>query len=151
MENNDHLPITTGQLSEILKAKKDIKTILDKFSASITNPTLQKHLQTLLETKHLKRHDVIKKAQLESNYVNQIFNGQKTKPSRDYILSLAFSLGLNNEETVRLLKIAKVGALYPRNKRDAVIINCLENGKSVEDVSIILDSLKINTLTNSSK
>lgn len=92
MENNDHLPITTGQLSEILKAKKDIKTILDKFSASITNPTLQKHLQTLLETKHLKRHDVIKKAQLESNYVNQIFNGQKTKPSRDYILSLAFAL-----------------------------------------------------------
>lgn len=151
MENNDHLPITTGQLSEILKAKKDIKTILDKFSASITNPTLQKHLQTLLETKHLKRHDVIKKAQLESNYVNQIFNGQKTKPSRDYILSLAFSLGLNNEETVRLLKIAKVGALYPRNKRDAVIINCLENGKSVEDVNIILDSLKIDTLTNSSK
>lgn len=151
MENNDHLPITTGQLSEILKAKKDIKTILDKFSASITNPTLQKHLQTLLETKHLKRHDVIKKAQLESNYVNQIFNGQKTKPSRDYILSLAFSLGLNNEETARLLKIAKVGPLYPRNKRDAVIINCLENGKSVEDVNIILDSLKIDTLTNSSK
>lgn len=66
-------------------------------------------------------------------------------------MSLAFSLGLNNEETVRLLKIAKVGALYPRNKRDAVIINCLENGKSVEDVNIILDSLKIDTLTNSSK
>ncbi len=142
------MEITTGGLSEILKNAKDINNFLQENESYITNPTLQEYLKNLLVLKGLKRQDVIKNAQLDSNYINQLFSGIKTKPGRNQTLSLAFGFGLNNEETARLLKIAKVGALYPKNKRDAVIIHSLEKGNSITQTNETLNSLEIETLTD---
>lgn len=61
-------------------------------------------------------------------------------------MSLAFGFGLNYEETDRLLKIAGVGALYPKNKRDAIIIYALENGMSIYDTDDILKYHNLETL-----
>lgn len=116
--------------------------------SSITDPTLREYLEKLLSLKGLKRQDVIKNAELDSNYINQLFSGIKTKPGRNQTLSLAFGFELNNEETARLLKIAGVGALYPKNKRDAVIIHSLETGKSITQTNEILSSLDLGTLAD---
>ena len=142
------MEITTGGLTEILKNVKDIKSFLQENESSITNPTLQEYLDKLLLLKGLKRQDVIKNAELDSNYINQLFSGIKTKPGRNQTLSLSFGFGLNYEETARLLKIAGVGALYPKNKRDAVIIHSLENGKSITQTNETLSSLGFGTLAD---
>lgn len=142
------MEISTNGLAEILKNTKDINSFLQENEAYITNPTLQEYLMELLLLKGLKRQDVIKNAQLDSNYINQLFSGIKTKPGRNQTLSLAFGFGLNNEETARLLKIAGVGALYPKNKRDAVIIHSLENGKSIMQTNETLNSLELGTLSD---
>ena len=142
------MEMSTNGLAEILKNAKDINSFLQENESYITNPTLQEYLKELLLLKGLKRQDVIKNAQLESNYINQLFSGIKTKPGRDQTLSLAFGFGLNNEETARLLKIAGVGALYPKNKRDAVIIHSLENAKSIMQTNEALNFLEIETLTD---
>ena len=142
------MEITTGGLSEILKNAKDINNFLQENESYITNPTLQEYLKNLLVLKGLKRQDVIKNVQLDSNYINQLFSGIKTKPGRNQTLSLAFGFGLNNEETARLLKIAGVGALYSKNKRDAVIIHSLEKGNSITQTNETLNSLEIETLTD---
>lgn len=145
------MEITTGKLSETLKNAKDINSFLQENESYITNPTLQEYLKKLLLLKGLKRQDVIKNAQLDSNYINQLFSGIKTNPSRNQTLSLAFGFGLNNEETARLLKIAGVGALYPKNKRDAIIIHSLQNGNSSTQTNEILNSLEIETLDSYKK
>ena len=142
------MEITTGRLIKNLKNAKDIKIFLQENQSSITDPTLREYLEKLLLLKGLKRQDVIKYAELDSNYINQLFSGIKTKPSRNQTLSLAFGFGLNNEETARLLKIAGVGALYPKNKRDAVIIHSLENGQSITQTNETLSSLEFRTLAD---
>lgn len=142
------MEITTAPLTKILKNSKDINIFLQENQSSITNPTLSEHLKRLLTLKEMKRQDVINNAELDSNYTNQLFSGIKTKPGRNQILSLAFGFGLNNEETDRLLKIAGVGALYPKNKHDAVIIHSLENGKSITQTNETLISLGFGTLAD---
>ena len=137
---------TTARLSNILKSRADILTVLKENEQSITSPTLQAHLKSLLLKKGLKRQDVIKAAGLDGNYANQIFNGRRTKPSRERVLSLAFGFGLNREEADRLFRAADVGALHPKNKRDAVIIYSLENGKSVVQTNEVLFLLKLDTI-----
>ena len=137
---------TTAKLTNVLKSGRDIGTILQENESSITEPTLRKHLEKLLTSKGMKRQDVIKRAELDGNYVNQLFSGIRTKPGRDQTLSLAFGFGLNTEETDRLLKVAGVGALYPKNKRDAVILHSLENGKSVVQANEVLGSLGLGAL-----
>ena len=145
------MEITTAPLTKILKNTKDINNFLTENQFSITNPTLSEHLKKLLFQKEMKRQDVINNAELDSNYTNQLFSGIKTKPGRNQTLSLAFGFGLNNEETDRLLKIARVGALYPKNNRDAVIIHSLETGKSITQTNEILNSLELETLSDNRK
>jgi len=142
---------TTDGLTRILKNAKDIQIFLQENETYITNPTLSEHLKKLLSLKDMKRQDVINNAQLDSNYINQLFSGHRTKPSRNQTLSLAFGFGLNNEETDRLLKIAGVGALYPKNKRDAVIIHSLETGKSITQTNEILSFLELGILSDHRK
>ena len=137
---------TTTKLTNILKSDKDIETILQENESSMTALTLQGYLEKLLSSKGLNRQDVIKCANLDSNYINQLFSGIRMKPGRDHTLSLAFGFGLNKDETDRLLKVAGVGALYPRNKRDAVIIHSLENRKSIVQTNEILSSLGLGNL-----
>ena len=143
--------VSTGELANVLKSAKDIKFFLQENELSITNPTLSEHLKNLLSLKGLRRQDVIENTELDINYINQLFNGIKKKPSRNQILSLSFGFGLNNEETDRLLKVAGVGALYPKNKRDAVIIHSLETGKSIVQTNDILELLGLGTLADHRK
>lgn len=139
---------TTARLTNVLKSAKDIETILRENESFITSPTLREHMENLLSLKGMKRQDVIKSAGLDSNYINQLFSGIKTNPGRNQALSLAFGFGLNRGDTDRLLRIAGTGALYPKNKRDAVIIHSLENGKSIRQVNEALISLGLETLSS---
>jgi hypothetical protein len=142
---------TTTRLTNILKSGKDIKVILQENESHITAPTLKEHLEKLLQSRGLKRQDVIKRAELDGNYTNQLFSGIRTNPGRDQTLSLAFGFELNIEETERLLKIAGVGALYPKNKRDAVILHAIENRKSVAQANEVLCSLGLGALPRHTK
>jgi len=138
---------TTAKLTNILKSPNEITSILQENEDSISSPTLQEYLGDLLSLKEMRRRDVIKRAELDGNYINQLFSGIKTKPGRNQVLSLAFGFGLNLEETDRLLKVAGVGELYPKNKRDAVILHSLENGKTVWGANEMLSSLGLETLS----
>lgn len=146
----DYMEISSAPLKESLKNTKDINSFLKENTSSITNPTLSQHLNKLLSQKGLKRKVVIETAHLDINYISQLFNGHKFNASREHILSLAFGFSLNNEEADRLLKIAGVGALYPKNKRDAVIIYALENGMSIDQTDDILLSHNLEPLDKES-
>ena len=50
---------------------------------------------------------------------------KKCNPSRNKLLQIAFAMNLDLDSTQKLLKIANVGILYPRIKRDSIIIFAL--------------------------
>ena len=58
---------------------------------------------------------------LNTIYGQQIFAGTKT-PSRDKLLAITFGMRLNPKQTDTLLKQQGYPCLYPRRKRDAVIL-----------------------------
>ncbi len=64
-------------------------------------------------------------ALLSRSFVYQIGSGARV-PSRDIVLRIALLLSLSVEETQHLLIAARRGALYPRLRRDAVLIYALE-------------------------
>ena len=138
---------TTERLSHVLISPTDIRTVLEENEASITSPTLKEHLVSLLHQRGMTRLEVIRNAQLDSNYANQLFSGLRTKPGREQALSLAFGFGLNRKDADRLLRAAGVGALHPKNRRDAVIIHSLENGKTIAQTNEILISLGLDAFT----
>ena len=118
---------STGELLDSLKSVRSYDEFLKKEIGELNFSTLAEYLEMLIESKKLKKSDIITRGNLDKNYAYQIFNGTKTNPSRDKVLMLAFGMGLDFNETTVLLKNAKQPDLYIRDPRDSVIIFCLEN------------------------
>ena len=93
----------------------------------LANQTLSELLNAFLEEKGLARADVIRAAALNETFGYQIFMGQRN-PSRNKVLQIAFAMRLNLRETNRILRAAGASDLYCKNRRDAIIIFCLDKG-----------------------
>lgn len=121
---------TTGELMEILAKNKNIDSYLKANEDELSDCSLTDFLAALLDEKGVTKAEVISRSGINTVYAYQIFSGLK-KPSRDRLIQLAFGFGLDIEQTQRLLKIGGGSALYPRNKRDSIIISAVCNNKSV--------------------
>ena len=81
---------------------------------------------------------VIRQSEIDRSYGHQLFNGTR-KPSRDKVLQLAFGFGLNVDQTQRLLRSAGKSLLYPRLKRDMVILFALNKSMNLIELQELLE------------
>ena len=95
-------------------------------------------INQLLDEKGLTKDQVITDSNIQKNYGYQIFDGSKT-PSRDKVIALALAMQLTLDEANRLLHLSNNGILYPKIKRDSIIIFGLENNQKIIDLNITLD------------
>lgn len=137
---------STEELLNILKSKRDYSEFLRQEIDELYFASISEYLEILLAQKKLKKGDVINKSNLDKSYAYQIFNGNKTNPSRDKLIMLAFGMELNLEETRKLLKISNVSDLYIRNPRDSAIIFCIENKLDLIRTNEKLDELLLSPL-----
>ena len=124
-------PLTEGLLDELLSAPNP-EAYLD--SHDFGERTLSEYLQRLLEEKHLERAQVVRMANLNETFGYQIFKGERN-PSRNKVLQIAFAMALSLRETNRALSAAGVNALNCENRRDAIIIFCIDRGCSLQKVN----------------
>ena len=122
-------PLTEELLAELLDAPS---TIAFTDAHHITSRSAAEYLNYLLDKKGLKRAAVIKAAGLNETFGYQIFKGER-QGSRNKMLQLAFAMQLSLKETNRLLQAAGVNELYPKDRRDAIIIFCLDKGYTLRE------------------
>lgn len=133
--------LSTEELSNALERTKDtLKSFLKKNEKEFLKKDVSVILNELLAEKGLSLKKVIKKSNLNPNYAYQIFNGQKSKPSRDKLIAICIGMNLTIRETQKVLKQCKVSPLYVRFKRDAIIMHCIKNKKDVISLNLELES-----------
>lgn len=93
---------------------------------------LPDYLYELLEARGLNRSRLSRISGINSTFLYNIFEG-KTKPKRNNALTLAFALGCDLRQTQRLLRLADVSELWPKVRRDAIVIWCIQNGYTREE------------------
>ena len=130
--------ILTENILEAILECETVDVFLDGYVDCFTEITLKDYLNTLMKKYNLKRSAVIKESQLGESFARQLFSGIRSKPSRDKVLALAISMKITLPECQKLLRAARVGELYPRNRRDAIIIFGLAKKLSVPQVNEIL-------------
>lgn len=123
--------LTEELLGELLEAPS-----IDGFVAenNLGHRSLSDYLNELLEEKRLKRSQVVHMADLNETFGYQIFTGQR-HPSRNKVLQIAFAMALTLREANRALEAAGVSSLYSKDRRDAIIIFCLDRGCSLQKVN----------------
>ncbi len=124
-------PLTDELLKELLAAPSaESFTKQHRFS----DRDLPAYLQQLLLEHGLNRADVIRDSFLNYTFAYQIFTGTR-KASRDKLLQIAFAMRLGYAETNRMLEVACVNGLYCKNRRDAIIIFCLDHGCTLQETN----------------
>lgn len=133
---------TTDELLNELSENR-LSAFLEENGEELSNGELSKYLLQLLAEKKMTRAEVIRRAGIFDVYGYEIFSGKK-HPSRDNVIRLIFGFPLELSEAQKLLKYSFYAPLYPRNKRDAVIISYL--GKSMTELNLELDALGLSPI-----
>lgn len=123
-------PLTEELLQQLLDAPCPRKFVEEN---NLGHRAVGEYLTQLLDEKGLKRSEVVRSAGINETHGYQIFTGARGA-SRDKVLQLSFAMGLSLREANRALQAAGHNQLYAKDRRDAIIIFCLDKGCSLQEV-----------------
>lgn len=127
----------TSDLQQELLSKPNLDRILSENAASFQQESATALLNRLYERMGLSKITLAKRSGMSEIYLRQIFGGQRT-PSRDRLLSLCCAMDATLEETQEVLKRSSLARLYPKNRRDAIILHSIAHGTPLMEINDIL-------------
>lgn len=119
---------TTKELIEILKSTSPNN--FEKYEQNYLNkrtPSFYDYISQLIEKKGWKRQHIIIRANLPQKYGYKLLSGETHTTDRDKILRICFSMEMSLKEAQTALKLYGMNELYPKIKRDAMIIIAFNN------------------------
>ena len=136
----DEKQVSTDELLKLLFKERSLEQFLLRNESAYLNADFSDYLSNWCKSHQEIPEQLIRRANLEKSFGHQLFSG-KRKPSRDTVIQLAFAMRASVAQAQEMLKVARKSVLYPRIKRDTVIIYCLHNRVSLLDTEIILENL----------
>ena len=135
----------TDNLRQELMGSADLDQFLSENKGNFNSGSVCDLLNRLFQQRALSKAALAKQSGMSEVYLHQIFAGRRT-PSRSRLLCLCFGLSATLEETQELLKQCGLAQLYPKNRRDAVILYGIANGMDLFAVNDKLFAEKEETL-----
>ena len=132
-------------MNELLKAN-NIGEYLKENSRYMVSDELSTYLNNIISKKGLVKSEVIKKTEFSDVMGYQIFSGTRF-PSRDSLICICVAMDMTLDETQAILKIAGLAALYPKSKRDSIVIKGISEKKTVAQINEVLYNCEEKTLT----
>ena len=139
--------VTTDALLKRLFKANDLEEFLKENEGEMQTADFCSVLAELTEEHGLTPARVIERSLIDRTYGYQLYSG-KRKPSREKVLQLSIGLRLNMDETQTLLRAAGHSALYPRIRRDAVILYGIRKKMDVLEIQEYLQSFGLTLLGN---
>ncbi len=127
---------TSALMNRLFKAT-NIKRFIDKNASCMKVVPFDEYIRQKCNETGVVQEQVIKRSDIERTYGHQLFRGLRA-PSRDKVIQLAFGFEFGVEDTQELLKAARKSSLYPKIKRDAAILFCINRSMSIFDARGIL-------------
>ena len=124
----------TDDLQKELMGSNSPNEFLSANSDESNSGGVQRLLTRLFEKRGITKSALAKQSGMSEIYVHQIFAGRRN-PSRSRLICLCFGLGATLDETQELLRLAGLAPLYPRIRRDAIIIYGLVNGVGLHELN----------------
>lgn len=130
---------TTHELSHILNQLSSSRSLTSYVSdlPDLSGCHFSDYFLSLPKVKALDNRELILQSGIERTYYYQIINGTR-QPGRDKVILLSLAAKLTLEETQRGLELCNLGILYPRRRRDAIVIFAINHQLSVSDTQELL-------------
>lgn len=125
---------STDDLHQELQQSADLASFLRENVDHFEDRGVPEMLNELLETHGLSKAALAKNAGMSDVYIHQIFSGRRN-PSRNRLICLALGASATLEEAQELLRRGGYSKLYPRVRKDAIILYGLEHRLSLVQVN----------------
>lgn len=135
--------------NDLLKALSNDNMDLDEYFSS--NPdafvdlSVKQFWTGALRGRDISKCDIINKSDLSYCYFYDVINGRKV-PNKDKIIRIVLAAGLSLDQCQEALRLSGKSALYPRIRRDSIIIYAINNRLSVYGANELLTRFKEETL-----
>lgn len=133
--------VSTQDIFNSMDTLNDLADFLRKNENNFIKNSVEDYFEQLLKNKKLKKTDIVKNSGIERTYAYQLLNGTK-KPSRDKLIALCIGACLTFEEVQMALKHTGFMPLYPKVRRDAIIIYGIKAKKKIWEIDELLYRFK---------
>jgi len=122
--------ISDAQLNQILRQTglDSLDQYIQKYTDSERKLSVSDYMTEIIFHKGLRKKAVISRSGVSENLGYKLLNGTKKTTDRDKIIGLCIGAGMTVDETNRALIMARLGPLYCRSARDAVLTVGLQCG-----------------------
>lgn len=128
---------TEDLLEELQNENCKIDEYLKGNGESFVYDKIKDFRETAIEKSGYSKSNIINKSDFSYCYFYDVINGRKI-PGRDKIIRLILTMHLSVDECQEALRISGRSALYPRIRRDAIILFAISNGYSIYQLSELL-------------
>ena len=124
----------TNNLRQELMEAANLDQFLSENQENFNSGNVCDLLNQLFQKRTLSKAALAKQSGMSEVYLHQVFAGRRN-PSRSRLICLCFGLSATLDEAQELLKQGGLAQLFPKNRRDAIIIYGLVNNASLFEVN----------------
>ncbi len=135
----------TEKMLNQLEGEKSFTEILEENKGSFEYKTVGEYILNEIEKKHTTKAKIIKESGINKRFFFGIISNSK-HPSRRYIIRIFLALELTLKDVQWYLKAMDYAQLYARDRRDAVIIYCINHHLSVNECNKMLNKIGLENL-----
>ena len=112
----------------------DLNRFLDENRENFNNTSVADSLNQMILKQRISKSALARQSGMSEVYLHQVFSGRRT-PSRTRLLCMCFGLQATVEEAQVLLKQCGYAPLYPKNRRDAILLYGLSHKKTLFQIN----------------
>lgn len=135
----------TNDLFEELDNNCKIDDYMNENESSFVYHTLNDFWDSMCDKSGMSKSNIINKSEFNYSFFYDVINGRKI-PARDKIIRLALTMDLNLDDCQQALRLSDKALLYPRIKRDSIIIFAVNNSLTILECNELLNKFNEETL-----
>lgn len=128
---------TNDLMEELSGQDTDLDRYFEENPTSFINVDIKEFWKKAVDTSSKTKSDIINKADMSYCYFYDVINGRKI-PSKDKIIRIVLAMNLSLDDCQEALRISGKSALYPRIKRDSILIYAINKGYSIYQTNDLL-------------
>ncbi len=130
---------TEDLLQELQNKNCNLDEYLNGNCESFVYDRIKDFWEAAVEKSGYSKSNIINKSDFSYCYFYDVINGRKI-PGRDKIIRLILTMHLDVDECQEALRISGRSALYPRIKRDSIILFAISNNYSIYQLTELLQN-----------
>ncbi len=128
---------TTELLKELKRQSCSLPDYLSSHKEAFVVEDVKSFWDDIISKKNYSKSNIINKSDFSYCYFYDVINGRKT-PTKDKVVRLALAMKMTVDECQQALKISGHSALYPKVRRDSILIYAIEKKITIMQCNAML-------------